>query len=75
MKKEVKKEVQKEEKSSSSTKGPGGEHMFQVSTCIATDIFLPRFTPPWDFEGQGGVKRERNISVAVVVMSTIGLIL
>lgn len=37
MKKEVKKEVQKEEKSSSSTKGPGGEHMFQVSTSIATD--------------------------------------
>lgn len=64
MKKEVKKEVQKEEKSSSSTKGPGGEHMFQVSTCIATDsLRLIR------------VKRERNISVAVVVMSTIGLIL
>lgn len=64
MKKEVKKEVKKEEKSSSSTKGPGGEHMFQVSTCIATDsLRLLR------------VKRERNISVAVVVMSTIGLIL
>lgn len=64
MKKEVKKEVKKEEKSSSSTKGPGGEHMFQVSTCIATDsLRLIR------------VKRERNISVAVVVMSTIGLIL
>lgn len=64
MKKEVKKEVKKEEKSSSSTKGPGGEHMFQVSTCIATDsLRLLR------------VKRERNISVAVVVMSTLGLIL
>lgn len=64
VKKEVKKEEKKEEKSSSSTKGPGGEHMFQVSTCIATDsLRLIR------------VKRERNISVAVVVMSTIGLIL
>lgn len=27
-----KKEVKKAEKSSSSTKGPGGEHMFQLST-------------------------------------------
>lgn len=31
-KKEIKKEVKKAEKSSSSTKGPGGEHMFQLST-------------------------------------------
>lgn len=33
-KKEIKKEVKKAEKSSSSTKGPGGEHMFQVSAYV-----------------------------------------